>query len=586
MQAIAWQSAPGAATNVHVRAALAALDCATATVRCVPSEHATIDACADAAAAGDICLVTAGTYVETVSLGVSGTSGNTITILASGTVTTCGLTFASKSYIRIIGLTLDPSTSGCANSIVVSATGTNTGLEFWNLTIQNNNGKAYNIDRGSGANVCHKCIFLGGSITNIGDPTSLVAMLIGGDNTFIGYIDFSDICYVGIGPSGTGQRIVNNYFHGLIQCGGSHPDFLYIASDALGWSNTLVESTFGIGTPTANNNKFHHQQNEGSVAWADNVYRRNVGHNIGSGVYSLYSTSANNLRTRFYHNTFVLNDRAVSGTAACGAGGAQGVGTTTSVYLTNELYQECWSADVTSGISGFTFGAGSGTSSITQDYNLAYDPDGAVTFSAAWNAQAHEQSNQDPGLTNVAIDDFHLAAASGGAYGNGGPLTTTSGSGTGTTFNTVANGAANFFGLNATLDQYGGNLATPDTITVGTDTCTVQSISGDAITCAETFTWADAESVYLGTDTTPDIGAFPYKAGGYALTATYSISGGIATIVPNDTTLVRIVVCYNSGMPIVVDNTSPYTCSVGSGAFSARVYPLYASTTLYAQAAP
>jgi hypothetical protein len=113
----------------------------------------------------------------------------------------------------------------------------------------------------------------------------------------------------------------------------------------------------------------------------------------------------------------------------------------------------------------------------------------------------------------------------------------------------------------------------------------VESVSGDAITVTSSFTWAQNDSVYYGTDTTPDIGPYPYKAGGYSLSATYTNVGGTVTVTPNDTSLVRFVVVYEDGIPKCVDNASPYTCAVGAGTIVAKAYPLYASTTLWAVAA-
>src|SRR5262249_23518690 len=108
----------------------------------------------------------------------------------------------------------------------------------------------------------------------------------------------------------------------------------------------------------------------------------------------------------------------------------------------------------------------------------------------------------------------------------------------------------------------------------------VVSVSGDVLTLASPISWNNGDPVYYGNSSTIDIGAYPYKAGGYTLSATYSTSGGNATITPNDASLVRFVVCYNDNVPYSVLNTSPYTCSVPTGTFSARVYPRYASQTL------
>jgi hypothetical protein len=135
------------------------------------------------------------------------------------------------------------------------------------------------------------------------------------------------------------------------------------------------------------------------------------------------------------------------------------------------------------------------------------------------------------------------------------------------------------------VSQYGGKLTAGDVITVGTDVVTVASVAGDAITVTASFIWANGDPVYLGASTTPDIGAYPYKSGGYTLTATYSLSGGTVTVTPSDASLVRFVVCYEDGIPTTVDNSSPYTCAVGAGSLAVRVYPLFASKTLFAPAA-
>ncbi len=123
-----------------------------------------------------------------------------------------------------------------------------------------------------------------------------------------------------------------------------------------------------------------------------------------------------------------------------------------------------------------------------------------------------------------------------------------------------------------------------DTITVGTDVVTIASISKDAITVTSQFTWVDGEPVYFGSDTTPDIGAYPYNADGYTLSATYTKAGGTATVRPLDERLVRFVVCYEDGVPTTVDNASPYSCSVGGGTLDVRVYPAYPSKTLWVTA--
>ena len=92
-------------------------------------------------------------------------------------------------------------------------------------------------------------------------------------------------------------------------------------------------------------------------------------------------------------------------------------------------------------------------------------------------------------------------------------------------------------GAERQTSQYDGNLTAGDVITVGTETVTVASVSGDAITVTSSFTWATGDPVYLAATTTPDVGAYPYKAGGYGLSASYALSGGTVTVTPSDASL-------------------------------------------------
>jgi hypothetical protein len=544
----------------------------------------TINYAAGHIVAGDTVRVQAGTYVERAVPSVSGTSGNTVTLVADGAVTTCGMTFSSKTYIRVIGFTLDPSMGGCSAGHAVNGTGTNTGLEFWNVAVQNTGGnKAYSFDIGLGStNRCDKCIWIGGSIVNVGNPSTEVALLVSGDDDFVGYINFQTICYVGIGPAGARGRFVNNNFRGLIACNTTHPDNFYIATNATeGWTKNLVESVFNIGTPTSSNNKFHHQQNQNAPVWSDNIYRLNASTQLGGGVMSLYNDSGagGNLRTRTYNNTWVQPERAQS------ANGCQtlGSGATTTLYEYNELFYQCWSPGVRTNIAVWGFGSGITASNLTADYNLAYDPAGADTFVAPWTSQTHKQTNVNPLLNNVAGNDFTLQSGSG-ARAVGGPLTTAT-SCSGTTLNVATDGGAFFVPDDSSnLVAYGGKLVPGDTITLVNTPHTVLSISGDAITLDASVTCSNGDAVYFGGSSSIDVGAYPFKAGGYTLSASYSITGGTATITPIDASLVRFVVCYNDSVPYAVANRAPYTCASPAGTFSARVYPRYASQTQWVTA--
>jgi len=540
----------------------------------------TINYAAGHVAAGDTVRVQAGTYVEVAAPAISGTSANTVTLVADGAVTTCGMNFSGKSYIRVIGFTMTPSLGGCSNSSIVNISGTNTGLEFWNDDVGNKAGKGFGTSGSSDR--CNKCIVFGGSFHDITNGNTAIQLT--GDDTFLGYASLSTICYIGVDPSGTRVRIVNLKISGMIQCNSFHPDFFYIDGAAIstGFSNSVIESVLGIGTVTSTDNKFFHSENQSSVAWNDNIWRFNVAYNMGSGFFSMYndSAAASQNRWRFYNNTITYCDRAIntSGHNTCGNMSANSNGSTMTGSIVNNLFQQAWADMFTSGIQVWTTGGGT---SMTADYNLAFDPNGSVTFSAPWTNQTHAKTNVDPKLNNVSGQDLTLQSSSG-ARSVGGPLTTASGSGSNSTSLTVAANTGSFFiGSNAgNLPQYGGNLVPGDSITVGSTTVQVSSVSGDTLTLASPISWNNGDPVSFGTSSAVDIGAYPYKAGGYTLSAGYTISGGTATISPSDPSLVRFVVCYSDSVPYAVDNGAPYTCAAPAGTFSARVYPRYASQTL------
>jgi len=97
---------------------------------------ATIQACANAAVAGDTCTVYAGTYSETVTVPTSGTAGSPITFQVNpgDAVSVRGFSISNKNYITIGGSTTGTGfeITGAPNTLILlSATS--------HITIQNNN---------------------------------------------------------------------------------------------------------------------------------------------------------------------------------------------------------------------------------------------------------------------------------------------------------------------------------------------------------------------------------------------------------------------------------------------------------------
>jgi hypothetical protein len=458
--------------------------------------------------------------------------------------------------------------------------GTNAGLEFWNNTIRDT---SVGIGSGSYADRHHNFLVIGNTFTAIGGGSAngSAVSLRGNDNVFA-YNEISRVDPDAFQVDGMHNRWLNNYIHDVLDTFDLHSDVFQSNSSSLGLSDNVFEGNFAVGSGNLANEHGALIQNQSTASCStgicgtvtENLFRRNVWYNTSGGVIGVDQAIVGPItNTRQVHDTVIMPMRTSSSQAYSVI--FRGPGTTAHIH--NNLGYKAWGDDISSGVQ--VFYADTGAIITTADYNLAYTPDNTPTYTIPWIAQAHPRSNLSPSFVDYANQNFTLRATSG-AKGTGGPLTTVTGSGTGTTFNVATGGGGFFRGPNARVSQYGGRLTAGDVITVGTDVVTVASVSGDAITVTASFTWANGDPVYLGAGTTPDIGAYPYKSGGYTLTATYSLSGGTVTVTPSDASLVRFVVCYEDGVPTRIDNSSPYTCSVGTGSFDVRVYPLYASKTL------
>jgi hypothetical protein len=507
-----------------------------------------------------------------------------VTFVADGEVIVCGFVFSGSSFIRVIGFIIDSEVGACTiQNGCVEISGNASYLEFWHNTIRN--GRESGI-RCVTNGVINNSLIIGNTFYNfgIGNGSGMAVATIGANN-LIAYNEVYNSHPDGFLMYAANTRWLNNYTHDFSEASGGHSDVFQTGSNNIGWRYNLIESNFQVGVGNTGNEhtaQISHAQAQycsGSCGdMTENIFRHNVWHNVSEGTLGINQTDIGTITyTRYYHNTTAdackntVNQLTRYGLAWYGAG-------THNSYIHNNIEYDSWGDSATSNLMVYYV-----TGGLIADNNLAYDPNGNVTFVLPWTSQSNPQSNVNPQFVDYTNDDFHLQANSG-AIGRGGPLTWTSGSGTGTTFNVVANGGGFFRGDDPNLSQYGGNLVVGDLIKVGIHTVRIASISGDAITAIAPFTWANGEPVYYGASTTPDIGAYPYMAGGNDLRATYSVSGGAVTVVPSAPNLVRFVVCYEDGIPTTVVNSSPYTCSVGTGSMDVRVYPLYASKTLYIRA--
>jgi hypothetical protein len=552
-----------------------------------------VDWAADRVSPGDVVRIQAGTYSEIVTPGRNGSSGagNTITFVADGAAIVCGWTFSNNSYIRVVGLVVD-SNAGCtARDRTIALGGTNNYLEFWHNTIRDGGdgfGMASITDR------LNNSVIIGNTLTDLGTSRAFgfcaTAIITHGSHSLLAYNNIGPVDCDAFGINGMYNRWQNNYLHDITEASGGHSDFFQFGSHPLGLSFNIIEANFqqGMGNTPDEHTAVLQNYDTGRCGSSpcptpvtENLWRRNVFHNVSSGTLGIAYTNgiAGNAMTynRMVHNTEAGINRMFPN-STYGTSWFNGVN---YGFIRNNIAYEAWGSSANRNLQVYYV---QGTLDI--DYNLAYDPDAAPqSFAAPWTLQAHPRTQVNPHLVDYANDNFTLGASSG-AIGTAGPLTTTTGSGTGTTF-TVAAGTGGFFrGQDTGLTQYGGNLTAGDVITVGTDVVRVVSVAGDAVTVTPSFTWANGDPVYSGNDTTPDIGAFPYKPGGFSLLTTYQQSGSTVTVTPADPSIIRHVVCYEDGIPTTVDSAGPFSCTVGGGSLMVRVYPLYAGKTLFATATP
>ena len=549
---------------------------------------------------GDIVYVHEGGYSEYVNIPVNGT---TFIANAGDTVSMCGWQFENRNDTRIIGFDMDNDYGSCTRrNGVIQMTGSNAFIEIWNSNFRDSR---YNGIRMGISDSCSNCLIIGNRFEDIGfdelgeGTGSGNAISIWGNNNLIAYNFMTNMDPDNIVFAGENVIIENNYGETPYYFSSAHADFLqHGPMDGLLFGlvrNTIEANYYDAGGGIENGHShvaiLQNYAEYGAPDPYENIIRGNLFHDIGSGDIGVDRCEGGTCSYyRIYHNTFAdscvhndLRDPLPSGYADSSTKRygttIYGTGVSDTFYHNNILYETWGDFADPNYIYGYYIEGG-----VTSDYNLAYDPDDqTIPFatSAPIRYEPNAQLNVDPGFIDYDNDNFYLKNA-GGAYENASNLTyVTSVDGTGTIF-TVAD-AGFFKGDNALITQYGGNLVIGDTITVGTDTLQIESIdyTTNQITVTTSFNWQENDPVCWGDDSIPDIGAYPYRASGYYLSATYTSGSGTVSVEPSDPSLVRFVIVYEDNIPIGVDSIYPYSVSgVGSGSIEVLVYPLYASSVL------
>jgi hypothetical protein len=279
-----------------------------------------------------------------------------------------------------------------------------------------------------------------------------------------------------------------------------------------------------------------------------NRFYGNVTADGGSGLYAMFGAYTNNY---IFHETFYKAQQAQS-TERKGIYVNSG---NRNLRIYNCIFVETWGSGVSNPQVYLNEGSG-----MMHNGNLAYDLQGG---SPTWSSPFTLQTNSvtaDPRFVNPSTYTFTLQSDSPAIDVARALAAVTSSSGSGTTF--AVTDAGFFVGDNANIEAFGGNLVKGMTITVGTDTVEVASVdyANNEITATTSFTWAQGDSVFFGSEAAPDIGALP-RAATLLTAATINPQTGVVT----PTGDAEMVALERGGVLISIDNTSPFTLSYQSG---------------------
>ena len=540
------------------------------TVKSSGGNYTTIQACSNAAVAGDTCTVFAGSYVGWTQA-TSGTTGNpiTFTVNSGDTVNiTSTVTVTNTNYITIGA---PDSGGGCANNATsTGAGGANPNFAVGGCFVFQNAGVngpscgsgnhtnyfhfTYNTSRGNNPPYVinfQQSAVTGGSCTpyvdttsnnnyiahnnvnwNIDSPSAPFCsnqILIYGNNNLAEYNDMQGTGAQHLRMGGSYGVARDNYYHDdngnvTLGCGQSpeHIDFMFQeGGDQPALSYSLTErGVFENCTNDGGNCKFQFARAGGTSSLDTSntvIVRYNYIYNIDGSLAGPGDQSDGSNTTPNWHmyNNTVATGSLNTTSGACGTF-ASGIGT--------ELNTICYNSQGTNGYTPIVLL----TSGSFSNGDEAYDT--ACGSSCTWNygtsnyideATYSRVANQNPTFANYPTDG---TLQSGSPARNAGVALTTVLSGCGTNSLTVAD--SRFFqpgwGPSDIPDPVPG-----DQITVGTSGGTAQitaiNYSTNVLTLANSVSCTNGASVSLYTDTlgnavttlgqaNPDVGAFPFSS--------------------------------------------------------------------------
>lgn len=515
----------------------------------------TVGKARDNAVDGDTVAVFPGTYAEQLTFSADGTLGSYITYKATnGTPTYTRTWTITGDYTRFIGFKYD---GGHVNTFGRDGFFLNgcVGAEIWRCTFTNMYRGGITMANTAPDTPPSRTVFMASDVggthgVEIGNDLHLYHVC-GNDHLIAyNYLHHPNVDVNGFFMGGN-NRVERNSIYGMNPSSPGHTDREQTSSGAfsiLYFTNNTFTANFMVNTngPDAHVNNM---EDPGTTRF--NRWRRNITYGSGSGTYGILGAWTNSY---LIHDTiYKANRNATYNTTRYGTFWDE----TINARLYNNGFVNVWGASVSNPQVYDILTTGTGQ---LHNGNGAWD---VTNPTPSWSAPFTTQTNEvtgDPLIVSGDTLDFRLGG--GSAWIDTAQVLTrvTSSSGTGTSF--VVTDSGFFVGDNSNMAAYGGALVKGDTITVGTDVLEISSIdySTHTITVTASFTWAQGDAVYYGSDATPDIGALPASA--VLLTgATFNPNTGVVTAVGD----AALVVQFRAGAPLAADNAVPFSFTYQSG---------------------
>jgi len=484
----------------------------------------TIQACSNAAVAGDTCVVYAGTYAGWNQT-TSGSAGSPITFQKNPgdtVVINSGITLGSASYITIGGIL---ASQGFEITGVTSWT-TMSHVIIQNNYVHNTSARCFQAPLSGNYQAASFNAFLNNTITYCDNATAQGILMEGNNNLF----DGNTISHVedGIALYGGNNVVRNNHFGPVLasEYGSAHPDALESSATCVPGNTDIPLTRLVFENNTvqdwgASNAHGFLLRDVNSCGQANQIIRYNKYINIGS---YYMANDTNSIGERIYNES-------VRWTGTQDYEANSWTNGDTNAKVINNIFMDMSNL---SGVSWCMYVDSSSMPGFVEHNNICYNDN----YSGAWhgpstgtgpsNYDSTDKLNLNPLFTSAS--DLHLQAGSQ-AIGAGGPLTNVASGDSGSGTSLVVNDASFF------QDGYGIAGVQPDWIAVGSTNNIVQIASinyaTNVITLASPISRTVGAPVYLYKDSdgtqvllasVPTIGAYQYASGGGGDTTPPTIS--------------------------------------------------------------